>query len=56
MKKATKTSEFGVSKRESHDSSDFYKRSMYDGLFTEPATEQEIKDTKVPTLGDWADY
>lgn len=55
MKKATKTSEFGVSKRESHDSSDFYKRSMYENIFTEPATEQEVKSIEVPQPGDWVD-
>jgi site-specific DNA-methyltransferase (adenine-specific) len=55
MKKATKTSEFGVSKRESHDSSDFYSRSMYNNLFTTPATEQEVKKIEVPKVGSWAD-
>jgi site-specific DNA-methyltransferase (adenine-specific) len=53
--KKTKTSEFGVSKRESHDASEFYSRSIYNGLFAEPATKAQIETTEVPPPGEWVD-
>lgn len=34
MPKKTKTSSYGLSKREGHDSSEFYNRSMYQSLNT----------------------
>ena len=37
----TKTSSFGVSKRESHDSSDFYSRKLYEGKSEDASTKQE---------------
>ncbi len=37
----TKTSSFGVSKRESHDSSDFYSRKLYEGRREDASTDQE---------------
>ncbi len=39
MKKGTKTSAFGVSKREGHDSSQFYNSKLYDGLRIEENLE-----------------
>lgn len=51
----TKTSSFGTSKRESHDSSSFYKRRLFDGYFTEPATKEEISNITSPSVGNWAD-
>ena len=44
-KEGTKTSSFGVSKRESHDSSDFYSRKMYS---SEPHTAEDPTGSKVP--------
>ena len=41
-KKGTETSKFGVSKRESHDSSKFYSSNLYQGL--EVNDEQKIID------------
>ncbi len=52
--KKTKTSSFGVSKRESHDSSNFYNRNLYNGLITHAFTEAEIKSVNVPEVGNWA--
>ena len=37
----TKTSSFGVSKRESHDSSDFYSRKLYESRREDASTGQE---------------
>ena len=53
MPKKTKTSSFGVSKREGHNSSDFYNRSMFDTLQIAPSIESV--DFAVPPLTDWAD-
>jgi DNA modification methylase len=52
--KRTKTSSFGTSKRESHDSSTFYARNLYEGVFAEPATPAEMR-VEVPTPQPWAD-
>jgi site-specific DNA-methyltransferase (adenine-specific) len=52
--KKTQTSSFGVGRRESHDSSPFYQRSLYGGFDTQPLTEQEIKSTEAVEPGDWA--
>jgi site-specific DNA-methyltransferase (adenine-specific) len=54
--KNTKTSAFGVGKRESHDSSEFYSRNLYDGIFAEPASKKEISAIEVPEPGDWVDH
>jgi len=51
--KKTKTSSFGVGKRESHDSSSFYGRNLYNDLFTKPITKEEIQKIPVPKPGDW---
>ena len=53
MPKKTKTSSFGVSKREGHDSSEFYNRSMYQSLNTDNDI-QLTEDEAIP-LTDWAD-
>jgi DNA modification methylase len=50
----TKTSSFGVSKREGHDSSGFYERSLYK---SQPEDEQQGSQAGqvIPPVGDWAD-
>jgi len=50
----TKTSSFGTGKRESHDSSAFYGRQLYNAIFTEPLSKAEMKEIQVPEPGDWA--
>ena len=51
-KKGTKTSSFGVSKRESHDASEFYSRKMYSNQINGSANakEQEIDDDVLDTV------
>ncbi len=51
----TKTSSFGTGKRESHDSSEFYGRNLYNGFFASPVDDKELKKITVPEVGDWAD-
>ena len=53
--KKTSTSSFGVSRRESHDSSAYYNRNLHDGLVQEPMSKQEMEKISVPPPGDWAD-
>jgi len=57
--KKTKTYTFGVGKRESHDSSDFYNRNLYDDNLFKSIFSQEIplKELIVGEvqLGDWVD-
>ena len=54
MPKKTKTSAFGVSKREGHDSTSFYKRSMYgDAAMAE--TIQPSDPQQAPCMDTWAD-
>lgn len=53
--KKTKTSSFGVSKREGHDSSAFYSRNLYDGVFKKPATKKDLISIVIPPIGEWAD-
>jgi len=58
--KKTKTSSFGTGKRESHDSSIFYSRNLYDDnvykrIFTEPLTKDQLQLITIPPIGDWAD-
>jgi site-specific DNA-methyltransferase (adenine-specific) len=50
----TSTSSFGVGKRESHDSSKFYEKRMYDGIFSQPLDSKELKSIETPELGDWS--
>ena len=52
--KKTKTSSFGVSDRISHDSSAFYSRSLYAGIFAPTASKEELS-VKIPEVGTWAD-
>ena len=52
-RKGTTTSAFGVGKREAHDSSKFYSGQMYDGIFTQPLSDLELKEIESPQLGDW---
>ncbi len=52
--KKTETSSFGVGKRESHDSSAFYERSLYDGIFAKPTPKKDMLQVEIPTPGDWA--
>jgi DNA modification methylase len=53
MPKKTKTSSFGVSKREGHDSSEFYERSMFDTL--QVVQQTPSVEVIIPSLTDWAD-
>ena len=53
--KHTKTSSFGTGKRESHDSSMFYERSLYGTFSTEPVSVKQLEAIEVPSPGDWAD-
>jgi site-specific DNA-methyltransferase (adenine-specific) len=50
----TKTSSFGVSKREGHDSSGFYERSLYSSLpeHNQPGSQA---GQIIPPVGDWVD-
>ncbi|NOY99729.1 MAG: site-specific DNA-methyltransferase [Chloroflexi bacterium] len=52
--KKTKTSSFGTGKRESHDASTFYSRSLYRGIFAEAASKAEL-EVEIPGHGNWAD-
>jgi hypothetical protein len=54
MKKRTTTSSFGTGKRESHDSSAFYSRQLYNAVSAEPMSEAELKKIPVPVAGAWA--
>jgi len=45
-KKATKTSSFGISKRESHDSSGFYNSKLYSNVIIEPTVFEENEVSK----------
>jgi len=49
----TSTSSFGTSKRESHDSSSFYSRSMISGLVRPPLTKQLMNQIKISDVGPW---
>ena len=51
----TRTSSFGTSKRESHDSSTFYNRNLYNGFFAAELSAEELKNISVPEPGDWSD-
>ena len=50
----TRTSSFGTGKRESHDSSSFYSRSMLSELVSPPLDKKTIKDIEIPEVGSWA--
>lgn len=51
----TRTSSFGVSKREGHDSSLFYSRNLYSDFSAKPLTLREMREVAVPPVGEWAD-
>lgn len=53
MSKKTRTSSFGVSKREGHDSSSFYERSMFNSLQVDHTSPPV--DIVLPPMIDWAD-
>lgn len=53
--RGTSTSSFGTSKRESHDSSSFYARSLYDSLVAAPASREELETIEVAPPGEWVD-
>jgi len=52
--KKTATSSFGTGKRESHDATAFYSRSLYGGIFTEIASKKELL-IDIPEHKKWAD-
>ena len=54
MPKKTKTSSFGVSKREGHDSSEFYNRSLFNSLAPEAKGTPAEPQAALP-LDSWAD-
>ena len=49
----TKTSSFGVSDRQAHDSSAFYSRSLYAGIFAQSVPKEELS-AEIPEVGAWA--
>jgi site-specific DNA-methyltransferase (adenine-specific) len=50
----TRTSSFGTSKREGHDSSAFYERNLYAAFFKEPASPKDLTVPQ-PGLEGWVD-
>ena len=53
----TRTSDFGVSKREAHDASMFYQSKLYqERWFAREIPHRELQDTVVPEPGKWADF
>src|SRR5690606_19706327 len=50
----TSTSSFGVARRESHDASEFYTRSLYRGELPMPRGPVDA-DVEIPPLDGWAD-
>jgi modification methylase len=53
-RKTTHTSSYGVSRRESHDSSDFYSRKLYDSTPGEPTGDAALIEPALPEM-DWED-
>jgi len=52
--KGTKTSDFGVGKREAHDSSEFYSGKMFESTtFVDEIPKEELLKIPVPEPGDW---
>jgi DNA modification methylase len=51
----TETSSFGTGRRESHDSSGFYERSLYEGILHGPVSAEQLAEVKVPDPGSWVD-
>ena len=54
MPKRTRTSAFGVSRREGHDSSSFYQRSLYQDQPASVATDQPVSAVFTGPV-DWVD-
>jgi site-specific DNA-methyltransferase (adenine-specific) len=52
--KNTVTSSFGTTKREGHDSSEFYGRNLY-SKHLNVANKKDLLNIKIPKIGDWAD-
>jgi len=52
MPKKTQTSSFGVSKREAHDSSDFYSRNLFQNIVTTGTSSLNDSDVRIDS---WAD-
>lgn len=52
MPRKTQTSSFGVSRREAHDASDFYSRSLYQSNSSSDLTEADIASGQID---EWAD-
>jgi DNA modification methylase len=55
--KKTRTSSFGTGKREGHDATAFYRRSIYEinGIFNQPVSDKELKNAQISPIGKWAD-
>lgn len=53
--KKTKTSEFGVSRREAHDSSAFYERNLYGAGMAQALDAKQLAQVPVPPPGAWTD-
>ena len=54
--KGTKTSAFGVGKREAHDASAFYAGKMYEGMILgEEISAEELLKISIPAPGNWVD-
>ena len=51
----TQTSSFGAGRRESHDASEFYERSMYNGLASQEASPEELRRIQTNPPGAWTD-
>lgn len=52
--KKTATTSFGTGKRESHDATAFYSRSLYGGIFAKTASKKELS-IDIPEHKKWAD-
>ena len=53
----TRTSAFGVGKREAHDASLFYQSKLYqERWFAQETPPETLKEIHVPAPGDWADH
>jgi site-specific DNA-methyltransferase (adenine-specific) len=53
-RKGTHTSDFGVGKRESHDSTNFYERSLFEGGLPMQTPTEKLTGISVPPPGDWS--
>ena len=54
-RKKTATASYGVSRRESHDSTSFYNRSIYNGIFLKSEPNNNLQEVVVPPPGNWTD-